>query len=190
MLVVAELLVHHGYGATEALTRARRGPIRGAHLRGAIRRACARHARDQLGPELLERGVRSVRELSRPAAAKLATWLFSLPANEPDEEATIAVAEALRRQEEPPYEGTVIGGCVHCGGPVAAFAATIAVYYRVPGRRRPGSEERTPDRYEWRPFSPLVEFGANESDAVWKRRHERPPGDHQAGPRRRAPALP
>lgn len=179
VLVVAELLAHRGYGAAEALARAR-GTIRDAHLRGAVRYASSRHARDQLGPALLERGVRSVRELSRSSAAELASWLFSLPADEPDEQATIAAALELRRAEpapeelvleepapeEPPYEGTVIGGCLNCGGPVAMFAANIAVYYRVSGRR---------PRYEWKSFSPLVEFGANESDAVWKRRHKRPP---------------
>src|SRR5262245_57357175 len=84
ILVIAELLVHHGVDADVALARARSEPITDADLRGAARYAGARHVHDHLRPALFGRGVRSVRELSRSSAVELASRLFTLPADLPD----------------------------------------------------------------------------------------------------------
>ena len=69
----------------------------------------------------------------------------------------------------------MLGGCLRCGEPVVAAGATIAVYYFIPGRRKPRSEERTLGRYEWKSFSPFAEFGMYEDDATWSRRLKHPP---------------
>jgi hypothetical protein len=169
VLVVAELYVHHGADAGEALARARGEPIEDAVLRGTVRYASSRLAEDHLGPELEGRGVRSVRELDRASLAELASSLFVLPADEPDEQATIAAALVLC---QPAYqdEGPVLGGCLRCGEPAFEGGPSIAVRYRV--RRQPGSKEPS---YEWKIFSPLVELGAYLDEATRKRRRQRPP---------------
>jgi hypothetical protein len=176
ILVIAELYVHHGAGAGEALARARSEPISDADLRGAVRFAASRFADDRLRPALLERGFRSARELPRSTAVDIARSLFTLPADGPDEQATIAVALEFQRDTElGPEFGPTLGGCCRCGSVVREGGPTIAVWYRVPGRRRPGSEERTPDRFEWRSFSPLVELGEYTDEATRERRRLRPP---------------
>ena len=88
--------------------------------------------------------------------------------------ATIAMALELCRREDAEPEGPVLGGCLRCGDPVVEAGPTIAVLYHVPGRRRPGSEERTADRFEWRTFSPLVKLGWPD-EKVMERRRERLP---------------
>ena len=107
VLVVAELHVRHRVHTRIALARARAEEIADATLRGAVRYAASRQAQDYLGGELLERGIRSVRDLTRAQAVELALWLNTLPADEPDEEAFIAaLAEMCGPEPEPDSAGS------------------------------------------------------------------------------------
>ena len=102
--VVAELHVRHRVHSRIALARARAEEIDDATLRGAVRYAASRLAQDALGGELLQRGIRSVRDLTRAQAVELALWLNTLPADEPDEQAFIAsLAEMGGPEPEPKF---------------------------------------------------------------------------------------
>ena len=157
VLVVAELHVRHRVHTRIALARARAEDIDDATLRGAVRYASSRLAQDALGGELLQRGIRSVRDLTRAQAVELALWLNTLPADEPDEEAFIdALAELARPEPEPEFCGQLLGPCFVCGNPVGDADSTIGVHYYVAARRRKDGT-LSDGSYEWRTFSPATE---------------------------------
>jgi hypothetical protein len=171
ILCVAELHVHHGAEPGDALAAARGVPISDADLHGAVRFASSRFADDRLRPALLQLGFRSARELPWSTAVELARWLFTIPADSPDEQATIAAADALEAElgarEEDPADtvGPVIGGCYHCGEPVYEAGPSIAFY---------SGEKEPKNQRGWEVFSPLVEAGIYESKEIWERRKKHP----------------
>lgn len=157
VLVVAELHVRHRVHTRIALARARAEEIDDATLRGAVRYAASRLAQDRLGGELLQRGISSVRDLTRAQAVELALRLNTLRADEPDEEAFIdALAELGGPEPEPEFRGEVLGRCVACGNPVGDTDSTIGVHYYVAARRRKDGT-LSDGSYEWRTFSPATE---------------------------------
>ena len=159
-----------GADVTTALERARGENIETAFLHGVVRFAGARHEQDLLGAELMERGIKSVRDLTREDAVDVARFLFSIPADLVDEQRALRELEQMRGKPEvvEPPRGAVLGGCFACASPVGDDDSTIGVHYFIAGRRRKDGTISN-GRYEWRTFSPAAERGDYESRAGSRR---------------------
>jgi hypothetical protein len=171
VLVVAECYGRAGADVTTALARARGEDIETACLHGVVRFAGARHEQDHLGAEFMERGIKSVRDLTREDAVDVARFLFSIPGDLVDEERALRDLEQMRATPEvvEPPRGAVLGGCFACASPVGDDDSTIGVRYFIAGRRRKDGTI-SDRRYEWRTLSPAVERGDYDStDRVAKR---------------------
>jgi hypothetical protein len=177
VLVYAETEVHLGAGGREALKAARWGAIPIAELRGAVRRAAARHARDELAAKLTGLGIRSLRDADRRQLVELATWLFALPADPPVPEAMFIAAFEREFAPLPEDEfqrgplglvvdddgsrGPALGGCHRCGDVVHEGVGMIGVHYLVGGKK---------PRYEWRIATPSIERGDYDDPGMVARR--------------------
>jgi hypothetical protein len=154
---MAELGVHHGAGARDALQTARSRTIVDADLRGAARYAAARFK--------AEHGL-LIHKLTRKQCVDAATRLFARPADPPvgERELLRQLGELVEPEPEPFLDGPVLGGCHRCGAPVCDGGPTIGLYYSVAGRAGKSG------RHEWRSFSPAVERGDYEPRAVQQKR--------------------